>query len=269
MDQPVLATDLDGTFIPLENATDNEQALVQLEQLRSQCEFTLVYVTGRHAASVQDVIKARQLPAPDWLICDVGTTISTTSNDITFKALPQYQEHLDSLIAEMPRASLRELVTPIDGLVEQEDEKQGPFKLSFYADANRLPDLVMRIQDSLNEKDAPYRIIDSVDPFNGDGLIDLLPTGVSKASALAWWIEHLSLDHDRVVFAGDSGNDRAVFESGIRSIIVANADRSLAASILDVHQVKGWEDRLFLATKTATSGVLEGYQHFRGENISR
>jgi len=33
------------------------------------------------------------------------------------------------------------------------------------------------------------------DPFHGDGLIDLLPTGIDKSSALAWRAEHSGDDY--------------------------------------------------------------------------
>ena len=102
-----------------------------------------------------------------------------------------------------------------------------------------------------------------VDPFTGEGLIDFLPQGVSKDYALRWWVEHTGRDEQTILFAGDSGNDLAALTAGYRSIVVANADESVAQAVSDAHQNAGWEDRLFLAQKPATSGVLEGLRHFQ------
>jgi hydroxymethylpyrimidine pyrophosphatase-like HAD family hydrolase len=118
--------------------------------------------------------------------------------------------------------------------------------------------LVERIQEKLDQAGAPYSIVHSVDPFTGDGLVDLLPAGVSKAHALAWWVEQQGFDSSVIVYAGDSGNDLAALTAGYRAIVVGNAARSLARQVQAVHRERGWSKRLYLARKNATSGVLEG-----------
>jgi len=71
----VLATDLDGTLIPLNGSDSNVSDLATLaEQLRPN-NVQLVFVTGRHFESVTAAINEDRLPKPDWIFCDVGTTI--------------------------------------------------------------------------------------------------------------------------------------------------------------------------------------------------
>ncbi len=65
----------------------------------------------------------------------------------------------------------------------QPPEKQGRFKLSYDCDALGLQELTDRLVVDLQRLDAPYRVIASVDPFTGGGLIDLLPRRCSKAYA--------------------------------------------------------------------------------------
>ena len=130
----------------------------------------------------------------------------------------------------------------------RKQEKQGRFKLSFYAHAADLAQLVSRIQRDLDQAAAPYSIIHSVDPFNGDGLIDLLPAGVSKAHALSWWTKHTGRSPEDIVFAGDSGNDLAALTAGYRAIVVGNADRELAEQVRTAHQKAGWKNRLYVAS---------------------
>ncbi len=258
----VLATDLDGTLIPLEG---NVQNRADLQVLATQLELNavqLVYVTGRHLASVVEAIDGFQLPTAGWLIADVGTSIYKRQVTGEFQPVEAYQRHQEQLIASMPIDVLRQRLEPIEGLSLQEPEKQGPFKLSFYTDAADLDGQVERVRWQLDQTHAPYSIIHSVDPFSGDGLIDLLPAGVSKAHALAWWVQNSHLRDQGIVFAGDSGNDLAALTAGYRSIVVGNADRSLAKQVYQAHRDSGWENRLYLARAQATSGVLEGCRWF-------
>ena len=180
VDRPVLATDLDGTWIPLDGSQQNRDDLETLRSEFHRRDVLLIYITGRHFASAMDAIRQHGLPQPDWLICDVGTSIYHREDDGEFHAVHDYWHHQDQIICELPIESLRMRLMTIDGLRLQEREKQGRFKLSYYVDASRLDALVDTVQQVLDESRAPYSIIHSVDPFNGDGLLDLLPTSVSK-----------------------------------------------------------------------------------------
>jgi len=258
----ILATDLDGTLIPLPNDPANSADLSRLASQLQTHDVKLIYITGRHFASAAAVIEEHQLPQPDWLICDVGTSMFHRQPTADLQAVDAYRQHLGEIIADMPIADLKQHLSVIAGLRLQESEKQGPFKLSYYVDAARLEELVECVKQELLQSAAPYSIIHSVDPFNGDGLIDLLPSGVSKAHALAWWVERNDLHRDALVFAGDSGNDLAVLTAGYRAIVVGNADRAVAQQAYAAHRRAGWGNRLYLAINQATSGVWEGCRWF-------
>lgn len=258
----VLATDLDGTLIPLPGNAQNQADLRTLDRQIERNGATLTFVTGRHFESVAGAIEEFRLPWPAWIICDVGTSIYRRLPSGEFEPVVAYQRHQERIIAAMPILTLRQRLRTTRQLQLQEPEKQGRFKLSFYADAVRLSELVDRLQQELEQLGAPYSIVQSVDPFNGDGLIDLLPTSVSKAHALRWWIQFADLERQQVVFAGDSGNDLAALTAGYQAILVGNADRLLAQQVSDAHREFGWENRLYLARGTATSGVLEGCHWF-------
>ena len=177
-------------------------------------------------------------------------------------AVEAYQQHQERIISSLPIEALQRQLEPIEGLRLQETEKQGRFKLSYYADAAHVEQLAGRIRQELASTEAPYSLIHSVDPFNGNGLIDLLPATVSKAHALQWWVEQSGLSRDAIVFAGDSGNDLAALTAGYRAIVVGNADRLIATQAYQSHQQSAWENRLYLARGQATSGVLEGCRWF-------
>jgi len=261
----VLATDLDGTLIPLEEHPQNFSDLQFLCEKINHSGLKLVYVTGRHQASVEDAIRTFQLPCPDWLICDVGTTLlRATGGTQKFEIVTEYREHLNSKVNALPQAELEQTLRSVPQLRRQESEKQGEFKLSYYTQRSDLEQASTQIKQVLRQLRAPYSVISSVDPFNGEGLIDLLPQGVSKAYALQWWGKWINQHFDSILFAGDSGNDLAALTAGFRAIVVKNASSELVDQICQYHQQRGWSDRLFLASQPATSGVLEGLHFYLG-----
>jgi len=272
--RPILATDLDGTLIPLASNNAESTATIPRDDFSGDCpqrralstlcrladadELEIIFVTGRHHDSVISVMSAEGLPSPRWIICDVGTTLLCRAEHQPYLPLQAYVNHLDAIVGRFDTGQLARATADLDGLVLQEPEKQGRHKLSFYCDRDRIDTIVEAVERRLVEVAAPYRIVSSVDPFNGDGLIDLLPLGTDKSSALAWWADHSGYEKSRIVFAGDSGNDFAALTSGFRSILVGNADRTLARRIVEHHQKNGTEDRVYLARSPATAGVLEG-----------
>lgn len=258
----VLATDLDGTFIPLSGNQANRRDLDELQREIKSRGIALVFVTGRHLSSILNVMESESLPTPDWIISNVGTSISCVEERDQIVASARYADHLSQIISECPISKLRQEFSGFDQLTAQEAEKQGPFKLSYYCDADSISTVADQINEHLHKQQSPYRLIASVDPFNGDGLIDLLPAGVSKAYAIDWWCQDQGLNPSEVIFAGDSGNDFAALTAGYRSILVGNASRDLAVRVQESHATNDWKDRLCLANEPATSGVLHGLRHY-------
>jgi len=265
----VLATDLDGTLIPLDGNSQNIEDLKQLQSALQVHARTLCFVTGRHFESVLDAMAEHSLPEPEWMICDVGTSIrrkhsQTKGNpsQAEYNIVDEYHSYLEEIVGEFPTSKLREELSGIGTIRLQEDEKQGDYKLSYYVDQSELHNAAQLVGAKLGELDAPYSLIDSIDPFNGDGLIDLLPVGVSKAHALQWWCEYLDQPIESIIFAGDSGNDFAALTAGFSAILVGNASDEVKNAVKKVHQNNGWTNRLHLPQRAATSGLFEGCRHF-------
>lgn len=253
---------MDGTFIPLDGSIGNVRDLVALRDELSQRSIELMYVTGRDQKLVGLAIDEHKLPIPTWMICDVGSSIYRLDDGGRHTPVRGYQQHLRDLVGKSDVNALAEHLGCVRELRKQELEKQGEFKLSFYTLASNLRATSERVRMILQEQSLPYELIASVDPFTGDGLMDLLPTRVSKAYALRWWAAHTKCDQESIVFAGDSGNDLAALTAGYRSIVVGNASPSLVNEVRESHASAGWTDRLHVASESATSGVLEGLRHF-------
>lgn len=277
MTPQVLASDLDGTLIPLDGNAQNVIDLPKIGEQLSLADMELLFVTGRHLASILAVMDRAKLPQPAWIIGDVGTSIyrqaapasaqadasrMLSPNTSDYRVVNEYAEHLQNILGDFGVAVLAEQLRPIDGLRPQEEEKQSQFKLSYYVDHDVIAEVARRVTQHLLDTSAPYTMVASRDPFTGDGLIDLLPKRVTKAYAINWWAEENSIDRRAILYAGDSGNDAAVFAAGYRSIIVANADASVLAAAQSAHAQAGWSDRIFAAPAPATSGVLAGLLHY-------
>jgi HAD superfamily hydrolase (TIGR01484 family) len=259
----LLSSDLDGTLIPLEGELPSLQALAALKEYLRRSQLPLVYVTGRHLASIRDVAAAKSLPVADWVIADVGTGLyHGPARD--YQPLADFTQNLSELTGGMSAGQLIPIFNEIPGLRVQEGEKLGPFKLSYYVDAAELKQREQQVCERLEKEGLPYRTISSIDPFNGDGLIDLLPEGVSKAYALEWLGKYLDILPEEMVFAGDSGNDFTALVHGFRAILVGNASAELRKKVQASHQQADWSDRLYFAKGNSTAGVWEGLKWFRG-----
>jgi len=265
LDPPkVLATDLDGTLIPLAGNSQNEIDLRQLKLELAAADMRLAYATGRHLASVEQAIEQHQLPVPDWIICDVGTSLYSRTSAGIYQPSARFAKHLQQIVGDCAVSELAQRLTPIANLRLQEAEKQGRFKLSFYCDAEQLTTSVAAIEQTIAQQQLPYTVIASIDPFEQVGLIDLLPKDSSKAYALQWWSQSLDVAMHDIVFAGDSGNDTAALGAGYRAIVVGNATPDVLAAAQQAHSAAGLSGRIYAAKEPATSGVLAGLRHFRG-----
>ena len=71
----LLCTDLDRTLIPNGPQPASVQASGCLESLVSRPEVTLVFVSGRDRDLVEEAMTTYELPCPDFVIGDVGTSI--------------------------------------------------------------------------------------------------------------------------------------------------------------------------------------------------
>jgi HAD superfamily hydrolase (TIGR01484 family) len=257
----ILATDLDGTLIPLPGNDANVTDLQTIAQYRNETAVSLIFATGRHFESVVSALSEYKLPQPDWIICDVGSSIYHLENG-TFKPYAPYLEHLTSTTGGIERASIEQTLQSIDGLELQSPDHQQLFKISYQCGFAEVDTLVTATELAIKQANLPFDCMGSIDPFDKRGLIDVLPAGVSKAYALIWLSTHADFTPDEVVYSGDSGNDLAALISGFRAIVVENGSDSLKQKVHTQLAERNLSERLYIANKPATSGVLEGCRHF-------
>lgn len=265
----VLCTDLDRTVIPNGAQPESPEARPRLRRLAARPEATLVYVTGRHKALLEDAIRDYDLPVPDYAIGDVGTTIYQVQDGAwrpwrawSDEIAPDWQGHDGEAIAG--------LLADLDGLRLQEPEKQNDYKLSYYAPTGTRPEpLLARIRERLEERGIRASLIWSIDEAADCGLLDVLPAAANKLHAIRFLMREKEFSDTRTVFSGDSGNDLEVLVSGLQAVLVRNAPDEVREEAMERVSEAGYPERLYLArggflgmNGHYSAGVLEGLAHF-------
>lgn len=253
----VLASDLDGTLIPLPGEADNRLALGEIKALAGERGVPIVFATGRRFDSVMEAMEEYELPEAEWIVCDVGSSIY---RQVRGRYVPfgLYEEHLGVKVGSWDREAVERRMGAITGVELQAPIHQQAFKVSFECGPERVEGAVEEMTAACVEAGIGLAALGSVDPFENRGLVDLLPVGVNKAYALVWLSTHADFRPEEVVFSGDSGNDLAGLVSGFRATIVGNAAERLRAQVRELAEARGLGERIYFAEGKATSGVLEG-----------
>ncbi len=150
-------------------------------------------------------------------------------------------------LGDWPRGRFVEIVEGL-GFAAHADEFQTPRKASFAVP----PEGQAAVRAALEAADLPVRIIAS-----GTDDFDILPTGAGKDHATRFLHRRLEAKAGwalRLVVAGDSANDLAMFEASPRAIAVGNA----RAELLDAMP----RETSYHAKADHAAGVLEGLRHF-------
>jgi len=269
-DRYLVCTDLDRTLVPNGPAPESPAAAPLFARLAADARVTLAYVTGRHRTLVEDAVRDFDLPVPDFVIGDVGTTIYRVGPARSWALEQDWEARISTDWSGHLAGDLLPLLATIEGLRAQEPEKQNRFKLSFY-----LPPLAWNagleasIRQRLAAAGVDARLVWSVDDLTGDGLLDVLPRSASKRHAIEALERIAGFTADNTVFCGDSGNDLEVLVSPIRAVLVANARDEVRRQALEGAAAAGLSDRLYVArggyrglNGNYRGGMLEGIVHF-------
>ena len=265
MKRLLLCTDLDRTLLPNGGHAESPAARRLFGRLARRDDVALVYAPGRDLGLTLQAMHEFDLPCPEAIVSDVGTTISLPQGG-AWQPWHEWERHISPGWRHLPAAEVYSLVRGLPGIVPQEDEKQGRHKLSFYVDAARGRD---RLEDELSQRlhglGLSCRLVWSFDEMAGRGLLDIIPAGAGKLPALHFVIDGLGYGRDEAFFAGDSGNDREVLCSDIAAVLVANAHHTLRRELATalppaLHLARGG----YLGMNgNYSAGILEGVAHFR------
>lgn len=259
----LLASDMDGTVIPLEEGPEQDRALAEFRKTVEEAkDLILAYVTGRGLALARKGMHQFRLPAPDFFVCDVGTSVYRLE-DGDYSPDSEYARRMRNAMGGLDFGQVRESLGPVDHLLLQPEERQTEFKLSYHlpheADHAEIVELV---QGHLEELGGRVQAVYSVGAPSGRGLLDLLPMGAAKDFAVHYLQEVTGVDERNLVYAGDSGNDLAVMLAGFKAVVVANAGADLTEGLRERLDDEAMAARIHFSAFRYCAGVLDGCRHF-------
>jgi HAD superfamily hydrolase (TIGR01484 family) len=268
----LVCTDLDRTLLPNGPQPESPEARPRFRRLAARPDVALAYVTGRHRGLVLEAIETYDVPAPDFVVGDVGTSIYGVSGG-HWTLWESWAETIGRDWAGLGHADLHEVLGHNPTLRLQEPEKQGRFKLSYYAPADlEQGALLPGLQKRLRSKGVRAQLIWSLDETVPRGLLDVLPVSAGKLHAIEFLMRHQGFQQDHLLFAGDSGNDLPVLTSTLPAVLVANATEVVRAQALQEARRRHNADALYLArggfkgmNGNYSAGIIEGLAHYLPE----
>lgn len=238
----LFSTDLDGTVVGDAEATHRFAQFWQ--SLPDDIRPVLAYNSGRLIDDQLELIAETGLPEPDFIIGGVGTMLYN-------KADPTISGRFSTAIAAgFDPGAVERVIAKITGIEKQPARYQHALKSSWYLyDSTR--DALSDIQQRLEGEGLQAQIV-----YSSGRDLDILPHNANKGFAALWLANHLGIAPSDIIVAGDTGNDKAMFEiPGVRGIIVANA-------LEELRQLGETNDRLMIADFPMADGVIQGISHW-------
>ncbi len=230
----LLATDLDGTFL----AGDLEDRLKLYQLIASHPNIDLVFVTGRGVENVLPLLADPTIPAPNYIVCDVGSTVV---DGATQQPIQPLQSEIDNLWPG--EVVIEEAIAHLPGLDRQDVPQER--RCSYFCNEEAVTEELRQIVDDLG-----CEVM-----FSANRYLDILPKGVNKGGTLVKLIRHLGLGDEDVLVAGDSLNDLSLFVQGFKGVCVGNSEGGL----FDATESQA---RVFHANDFGCGGILEAFEHF-------
>ncbi len=229
----LLVSDIDNTL------TGDAEALEKLMGLlhanRDRIAFGVA--SGRSSELIQEAVEAFGLLEPDLIISSVGSEIYG-EGDVG----ERYAEHVG---AGWERERVVGALKDLEGLTFQDETGQRPYKVSF----NTSGDVMPRVEAAVRAAGLNVTLIHSHGEF-----LDVLPERAAKGKAVRFVAEAYGLPLEKIIVAGDSGNDADLLTCGAKAVVVGNYSAELEPVLEN--------ENIYLAKAFYAAGVLEGLRAY-------
>ena len=249
--EALLITDIDNTLVGPEpgDIEAMHELLAWLRENRRRIGFGVA--TGRGLELVEEIFAEHGIDEIDIVVSAVGAEIHYGRDFVPDRGWATRLQH------RWKRAALVDALNQTPYLREQEDlGAMRTFKLSYLVDTDALPDewdetaLLNDLHTRLDATRSAYTLIHSHGQF-----VDVLPHRASKGKAVRYLGQKWQVPLDRIVTAGDSGNDREMLQGRTAGIVVANHDAELES-------MRSNATRLYFAEGRCSAAILEGLRHY-------
>ena len=234
----ILVSDIDNTLL------GDEQALAALKDLLDERGGSTAFAvaTGRRIKSAVKVIRETGAPEPDFWISSVGSEIHYG------KQLTPESDWARNIHYRWDPHAVREALRDTPGLKLQPKIDQREFKVSYFIDPRKSPTPV-EIEKALREIGLRGKVI-----FSHGQFLDILPVRASKGLAIRYVAHRWGIPMERVLVAGDSGNDEEMLAGMSLGVVVANYSEEL-------EKLRRME-RIHFSSKEFAWGIIEGIEHY-------
>jgi sucrose-phosphate synthase len=212
--------------------------------------------TGRSRELTLEVLEAEGIPTPDILVTSVGTEIQEGPHlepAVGWASHLRYRWDREGVVRALRR---------VRGLTLQGEEGQRPFKVSYYTDGSEVAGdtdgdpayvggqiIEAEVRRRLRASGVRFTAI-----FSHGQYLDILPVRASKGKAIRYLADKWELPLDRVLVAGDSGNDEEMLRGETLAVVVGNYSAEL-------EPLRG-EPRIYFADAPFAAGILEGIDYY-------
>ncbi|MEN8132408.1 MAG: HAD-IIB family hydrolase [Pseudomonadota bacterium] len=232
-------SDLDQTLL---GDPDALAQFIHLLRSNRRC-VTFGIATGRRLDAALTIMKRHGIPTPDVLITSVGTEIHYAPQLTADLAWPQHIDHLWT-----PR-TIRRVLADLPGLKLQPKSEQSRYKISYYIDPNKAPQL-NEIDSLLHQADQTVNIFLSFGQF-----LDIIPVRASKGFALRYFSDQWDIPLENILVAGGSGTDEDMIRGNTLGVVVANRHHEELSQLTDI-------DRIYFAEHSYARGILEAVERY-------
>ncbi|WP_187430795.1 Mannosylfructose-phosphate phosphatase [Roseobacter fucihabitans] len=235
----ILATDLDGTFL----GGDGKDRARLYDWIRShRQDVGLIFVTGRDPDFITELCQDDDIPWPDYVVGDVGTTIARVDATQVIRPIPALETAIREAWGNLgPR--LRAALEGHPGLRMQNTDFR--YRISYDMDPGTFDDSAVTLVEQMG-----------ADALISDNrFFDVLPRGISKGPSLRKLLAHLDVPETRVLAAGDTLNDQSLLVAGTPAVAVGGSEKALLERLPET-------DRIHRATGVGAAGIIEAIAHF-------
>ena len=234
-----LFTDLD------QNLAANPAALQEFIDTVRDYRRSVIFgiATGRRIDTALTLMRKLAIPRPDVLISSLGTRIHYG------QALVEdayWASHIDH---DWSPRKIRGMLSEQAGMTLQPRVSQTPFKISYYYDAKKAPN-VDDIVTLLRKEELNANVMLSFGQF-----LDIVPSRASKGQALRYVAQRLDFPLEQTLVAGGSGADEDMMRGNTLAVVVANRHHEELSSLTDL-------ERIYFAERPYAHGILEAIDYY-------
>ncbi|HSL88089.1 MAG TPA: HAD-IIB family hydrolase, partial [Ignavibacteriaceae bacterium] len=244
--EKLIVSDIDYTLIGDDDSLN--EFIITLKNLPSKIGFGVA--TGRVIQSAVNAIKENNVPLPDIFITSVGSEIY-----YNYKGELIYSDGWDAHISHLwNRDKIVELLSKFNFLKYQEQANQRKFKISYYTNDNQKN--LNKVKELLLKNKIKCNLI-----FSHGQYLDILPYRASKGKAIRYLAYRWNIPFEKILVAGDSGNDIEMLKGDMLGVVVANYSKELEA-------IKGGR-RIYFSDKKFSAGIKDGIEYYNFLNEER